>query len=145
MMFSLIFLIPIQALNYLTVFLNDNEVVLNDDYFFSIVNQNSDAFNFKPLTFNKNMAIQTVNPISNKILMSFDEMTNEEVDVAINKAELAFRIWKNYDYENRASLLNKVAKLLRAKKMELARLITLEMGKPIAQAEGEILLSADIS
>ncbi len=90
------------------------------------------------------MAIQTVNPISNKILMSFDEMTNEEVDVAINKAELAFRIWKNYDYENRANLLNKVAKLLRAKKMELARLITLEMGKPIAQAEGEILLCADI-
>jgi len=41
-------------------------------------------------------------------------------------------------------LLHKVAKLMRIKKSELAKTITLEMGKLLAQAEGEIDLSADI-
>ena len=38
-------------------FLDRHEVVLSDDYFLSISNQNSDAFNFSPLTFNKNMPV----------------------------------------------------------------------------------------
>ena len=38
-------------------FLSANEVVLSDGYFLSIANQNSDAFNFTPLTFNKNIPV----------------------------------------------------------------------------------------
>jgi succinate-semialdehyde dehydrogenase/glutarate-semialdehyde dehydrogenase len=54
-----------------------------------------------------------------------------------------FNSWKETSYEQRAQILQKVAALMREKEY-LAKIITLEMGKLIAQAEGEILLSADI-
>lgn len=90
------------------------------------------------------MAIQTVNPYNNKVVKSFEEMTDSEIDKSLTRATLTYEIWKKTSYEHRASLLHKVAKLMREKKESLARTITLEMGKLLAQAEGEIILSADI-
>jgi len=90
------------------------------------------------------MSIQTVNPNTNKTVKSFEEMTEKTVDAKVAKAHLAFTNWKETSYQQRANLLHKVAKLMRIKKSELAKTITLEMGKLLAQAEGEIDLSADI-
>jgi succinate-semialdehyde dehydrogenase/glutarate-semialdehyde dehydrogenase len=90
------------------------------------------------------MSIQTVNPNTNKTLKSFEEMTENTVDAKVAKAQTAFIDWKETSYQQRADLLHKVATLMRIKKSELAKTITLEMGKVIAQAEGEIDLSADI-
>ena len=72
------------------------------------------------------MAIQTTNPLNNKILKTFDEMTPAAVDQAIEKATHTFEQWKKTDYKERAALLYKVAGLLRAKKKDLAYLITLD-------------------
>ncbi|TKT86519.1 NAD-dependent succinate-semialdehyde dehydrogenase [Dyadobacter frigoris] len=90
------------------------------------------------------MAIQTVDPNTNELLKSFEEMSVFQVDEAISGAVSAFASWKKTSYEQRADLLHKVATLMRDQKQYLARLITMEMGKLIAQAEGEIKLSADI-
>ncbi len=90
------------------------------------------------------MSIKTINPVTNKVIKSFEEMTDSTVDSAVGKAVKAFDDWKHTSYEVRAKLLHKVASLMRAKKESLAQMITLEMGKLIAQAEGEIMLSADI-
>ncbi|CAN1564754.1 PutA NAD-dependent aldehyde dehydrogenases [Flavobacteriaceae bacterium] len=90
------------------------------------------------------MAIQTINPTTNKVVKSFDEMTVAAVDKAVANAAIAFEEWKQTDYQTRAQLLYTVAGLLRAKKNELAKLITLEMGKLLSHAEGEIKLSAEI-
>lgn len=90
------------------------------------------------------MSIQTVNPFTNKIEKSFDEMTDQALEAAVVQAELAFGNWKETDYKLRADLLHKVATLMRAKKNSLAKIITLEMGKLIAQSEGELELSANI-
>jgi len=90
------------------------------------------------------MPIQTINPNTNKTVKSFEEMTEKTVDAKVVKAHLAFTTWKQTSYQQRADLLHKVAKLMRIKKSELAKTITLEMGKLLAQAEGEIDLSADI-
>lgn len=90
------------------------------------------------------MSIQTVNPFTNKVEKSFDEMTDQELEAAVVKAETAYADWKETTYPQRAEMLHKVASLMRAKKQSLAKIITLEMGKLIAQAEGEIDLSADI-
>jgi succinate-semialdehyde dehydrogenase/glutarate-semialdehyde dehydrogenase len=90
------------------------------------------------------MSIQTVNPNTNKTVKSFEEMTENTVDAKVAKAQTAFIDWKETSYQQRADLLHKVATLMRIKKSELAKTITLEMGKVIAQAEGEIDLSADI-
>lgn len=90
------------------------------------------------------MSIQTVNPNTNKTVKSFEEMTEKVVDTKVASAQEAFSNWKETSYEHRANLLHKVATLMRVKKSELAKTITLEMGKLLAQAEGEIDLSADI-
>lgn len=90
------------------------------------------------------MAIQTINPFTNKVIRSFDEMTDESVDMLIAQSVKTFNSWKQTSYQQRAEILHKVAALMRDKKEHLAKIITLEMGKLIAQAEGEILLSANI-
>jgi len=90
------------------------------------------------------MPIQTVDPTTNKVVRSFEEMTAEAVEAAVAQAVTTFASWKNTSYMQRATLLHKVATLMRKKKESLAKTITLEMGKLISQAEGEIILSADI-
>ena len=90
------------------------------------------------------MSIQTVNPVTNKVVKSFEEMTDAAVNSAVAKAHKTYESWKKTSYANRAELLHKVATLMRQKKEALAKMITLEMGKLIAQAEGEIDLSATI-
>jgi succinate-semialdehyde dehydrogenase / glutarate-semialdehyde dehydrogenase len=90
------------------------------------------------------MPIQTINPATNKLVKSFEEMTAQAEDAAVAQASEAYISWKKTSYQQRASILHKVAALMRKKKESLSKLITLEMGKLIAQAEGEIDLSAAI-
>ena len=90
------------------------------------------------------MSIKTTNPATNKVEKTFTEMIDEDVDKAIAQSAETFEDWKKTDYKKRAEILHKVAGLLREKKKDLAKMITLEMGKLVAQAEGEIKLSAEI-
>ncbi|RAR47630.1 NAD-dependent succinate-semialdehyde dehydrogenase [Flavobacterium lacus] len=90
------------------------------------------------------MSIKTVNPNTNKTVKSFEEMSEKVIDAKVAKAQGAFTEWKESSYQQRADLLHKVATLMRTKKSVLAKTITLEMGKVITQAEGEIDLSANI-
>lgn len=90
------------------------------------------------------MAFQTINPTNNKVVKSFDERTDALVEIAVARAATTFEEWKLTDYQTRAQLLYTVAGLLRAKRKELAKIITLEMGKLFSHAEGEIKLSAEI-
>ncbi|MEZ7503873.1 aldehyde dehydrogenase family protein [Flavobacterium sp. Arc2] len=88
--------------------------------------------------------MQTVNPNTNKTVKSFKKMTEKTVDAKVAKSHLAYANWKETNYQQRAYLLSKVAKLMRINKSELAKTITLEMGKLFSEAEGEIDLSADM-
>ena len=90
------------------------------------------------------MSIQTTNPYTNKVVKTFDEIADVTLDQFVAQAETAFHDWKKTTYSVRANLLQKVAQLMKEKKSELAPLITLEMGKLIAQAEAEIDLSISI-
>jgi len=90
------------------------------------------------------MSIQTINPTTNKVIKSFAEMTEMQVNKAVEKASNVYGNWKKTDYKLRAALLHKVAGLLRDKKDIFAKMITLEMGKLLAHAEDEIKLSAEI-
>ena len=90
------------------------------------------------------MTIQTINPNTNKMVKSFKEMSEKTIDNKVEKAQMAFLDWRKTSYQQRAEMLHKVASLMRAKKSVLAKTITLEMGKLLAQAEAEIDLSANI-
>jgi succinate-semialdehyde dehydrogenase/glutarate-semialdehyde dehydrogenase len=90
------------------------------------------------------MPIQTINPFNNEVAKSFEEMSSTDVKVVISIADETFQSWRKTTFSERAALLHKVAQLMRAQKDHLAKLITLEMGKLLAQSYGEIELSADI-
>jgi succinate-semialdehyde dehydrogenase/glutarate-semialdehyde dehydrogenase len=90
------------------------------------------------------MSIKSTNPATNKVVQTFEEMTEPALEESIVKSVETFASWKKTPYSERAALLHKVAGLLRENKKDLAQLITLEMGKLLSQAEGEIKLSAEI-
>ena len=53
------------------------------------------------------MSIQTVNPVNNKVIKSFEEMTDSAVDKAVAQATSTFEIWKKTSYKHRSDLLHK--------------------------------------
>jgi len=62
------------------------------------------------------MPYQTINPVTNKVIKTFDEMTPAIVDKAVANVISAFATWKKSEYKGRAQLLYKVADLLRERK-----------------------------
>ncbi|MDQ3700041.1 MAG: NAD-dependent succinate-semialdehyde dehydrogenase, partial [Chloroflexota bacterium] len=73
-----------------------------------------------------------------EVLATYDEMSDAEVDRALGQAQQAFEHWRTTSFATRAETLRRAARYLRDHRDELARLATLEMGKPIAQAEAEV-------
>jgi succinate-semialdehyde dehydrogenase/glutarate-semialdehyde dehydrogenase len=90
------------------------------------------------------MAIQTVNPFNNQVIQEFEEISDKELQNKIEVAHQAYRSWKNTPIAERTALLLKVASIMRERKIELAQLITLEMGKLIKQSEGEVEMCASV-
>lgn len=90
------------------------------------------------------MTYQSVNPYNGKVLASFHRLTNKELEMAMDSAHNCFEDWKSRSFANRAIVLLKAAEIMRNDVDYFATLITLEMGKLIEQARGEVLLSADI-
>jgi succinate-semialdehyde dehydrogenase/glutarate-semialdehyde dehydrogenase len=84
------------------------------------------------------MSIQSINPYTLEKISSFEEMSENEIEVAIGKAHQTYQLWKFTSFEERAEVLLKVASIIKERKPELSKLITSEMGKLIKQAEYEI-------
>ena len=90
------------------------------------------------------MPYQSVNPYNGKILETFEEFTAEQIETALATAETCFEGWRQTSFAERALIVAEVAELMTAKVDELARLVTLEMGKRIGEARGEVEFSASI-
>jgi len=86
----------------------------------------------------------TVNPATGELVQGFETMSDAEADRALNRAHEAYLDWRGVDLKERAAVVGRVADLFRQNVNELAQLMTLEMGKPVLQAKGEIELSAAI-
>ncbi|CAM5280151.1 succinate-semialdehyde dehydrogenase [NADP(+)] [Streptomyces xanthochromogenes] len=86
----------------------------------------------------------TVNPATGETVAEFDAIEGEEVDARLEAANRAFDAWRRRPIEERAAVVGRAGALMRERKEELAQLITLEMGKLIAEARGEVDLAASI-
>ena len=86
----------------------------------------------------------SVNPATGERVSSLPWASEQEVDSAIALAEQGYRQWRTVSLEQRADALRKVGNALRARAEEMAQMISLEMGKPIAQARGEVTKSANL-
>lgn len=67
-----------------------------------------------------------------------------DLDDALTAADAGFRAWRAVAPEQRAAVLTKTAALIRERVEPIARLVTLEEGKPFAEAKGEVAASAGL-
>ncbi|HET7434817.1 MAG TPA: NAD-dependent succinate-semialdehyde dehydrogenase [Thermoanaerobaculia bacterium] len=84
------------------------------------------------------MSIATVNPATGETVATFEALTSGDVDLKLERAVEAFHINRARSFEERARFMNAAAAILERRAGELARLITLEMGKPIKAAVAEV-------
>ena len=84
------------------------------------------------------MAYQSVNPYDGKILKTFKELSDAQLDTALETASTCFKTWRHTTFAERAAVVAKAAAIMRARIDEFARPVTLEMGKLIDQARGEV-------
>ncbi len=84
------------------------------------------------------MSIHSINPATEEIIETFEPFTKEQINDALEQARRAFLQWRETSFAERSTCLHRVAKHLREHKAELARTATLEMGKPIVEAEAEV-------
>jgi len=90
------------------------------------------------------MTYQSVNPHTGKLLKRFEHFSDAQLEKSLAAADQAQRSWKLKSYAQRAVIVNKAAALLHAHVDDFARLATLEMGKRIDEARGEVKFSGDI-
>jgi succinate-semialdehyde dehydrogenase/glutarate-semialdehyde dehydrogenase len=90
------------------------------------------------------MPYRSVNPATGEVIKVFAEFTDNQVQNALAAANEAFRTWAARPFSERSRIIGRAAQILRARKEELARLATLEMGKRIAEGRSEVELSASI-
>ncbi|MCX5383415.1 NADP-dependent succinic semialdehyde dehydrogenase [Streptomyces sp. NBC_00083] len=83
------------------------------------------------------MAIATVNPATGETLKSFGAMGPEEVERRLATAETAFASYRTTSFAERARLVLRAAGLLDGDRDDIARTMTLEMGKPVGAARAE--------
>jgi succinate-semialdehyde dehydrogenase/glutarate-semialdehyde dehydrogenase len=90
------------------------------------------------------MEYQSVNPFDNKVVKSFAEISDKELEAKIAAATACFAAWKHKSYVERAKIVEKAATLLHDRIDQFAHTMTLEMGKRISEAKGEIEFSSQI-
>ena len=84
------------------------------------------------------MSLQSINPTTGEVLETFIETSSREIEQILHKAQAAFLGWRTQPLSERAALMREAAGSLRGRKEECARMMALEMGKPIAQGEAEV-------
>ncbi len=91
-----------------------------------------------------NQTYDVINPATEELIGKASKATPKDVDNALNSANRGLEVWKNTAPWQRSYTLRKIADKMREKQDILAKWMTLEVGKPFAEAKGEVGASADI-
>ncbi|WP_147822510.1 NAD-dependent succinate-semialdehyde dehydrogenase [Salidesulfovibrio onnuriiensis] len=86
--------------------------------------------------------IQSMNPATGQVVETFDEWSEDQTRGALDDVAAAWKPWSATSLSERAAILRRTAEILREKRVELADLMALEMGKPVTQGRLEIDKSA---
>ena len=85
-----------------------------------------------------------LNPATGQALAQLPHATTADLDRALASAAAAFPTWRRTSAYDRGRILKRAADLIRERKAAIARVMTLEQGKPLAESEGEIAYAADV-
>ena len=87
--------------------------------------------------------LEIINPATEEVIGKVSHARKEDLDLALKAADNAFNQWKHVSAYDRSKILRKAADLVRSRADKIAMLMTLEQGKPLAEAKGETLGAAD--
>ncbi len=88
--------------------------------------------------------IDVVNPATEEVLGTLAHASTADLDEVLDWAAKGFAVWRKLSAHERAKLMRKAADLLRERLDKIAALMTLEQGKPLAEAKTELAGSADV-
>ncbi len=83
------------------------------------------------------MTLKSVNPATNEVIGNYEEMTHREVSDVLKNVHMTFTEWKYSSFAQRKELMKNAADILRKRKKEFGKIMSLEMGKPFPQAIAE--------
>jgi len=84
-----------------------------------------------------------LNPANESVLAFLPHATEKDLEDALESAQRGFKIWRDTPVQKRASILHKTADLIEERSEQIARIITMEQGKPLREAQGEILRTVE--
>lgn len=83
------------------------------------------------------MPIASINPTTGETLKAFEALSKAQIEEKLQRASDTFRTYRETSFAERAKMMTRAAEILETEKHDLARIMTLEMGKPIKGAVGE--------
>ena len=91
-----------------------------------------------------NETYDVINPATEEVIGQASKAGEEDVNKALKSAEKGLEVWRNTPPWERSKIIRKIADLMREKKETLGKWLTLEVGKPLSEAAGEVGGGADI-
>jgi len=85
-----------------------------------------------------------INPATGQAIGKVAFAATADLDRALDAAQRGFDAWRRIPANERAATMRRAAGLLRERAADIARILTLEQGKPFVEARGEVLAGADI-
>ncbi|KJV27333.1 succinate-semialdehyde dehydrogenase [Aquitalea magnusonii] len=104
--------------------------------------KNSSFINGKWYNAASGKTINVINPATNEVLGSVPDCDGSDTKLAIDAADKALKVWSKFTSHQRAEYLRKWHDLMLEHADDLALIMTLEQGKPLAEAKGEVLYGA---
>jgi succinate-semialdehyde dehydrogenase/glutarate-semialdehyde dehydrogenase len=89
-------------------------------------------------------AIPVINPATGAEIGRLPVASDDDLRAALEAAAHGFERWRNLSPLDRSQILRGAAALLRQRSSEIARTMTLEQGKPLAESTGELIATAEI-
>ena len=90
------------------------------------------------------MTYHSLNPFNGELVKSFEGLNEPQLESKIAAAQSCFETWRHKSYAERATIIAKAGEMLHKDADRFARIMTMEMGKRIAEARGEVEFSARI-
>jgi len=92
------------------------------------------------------MPYQTINPFNNKLIKEYQTHNDKQVEEALATAHALYKSdWAQGDIQQRVKVLHKLSDIMSSRVDELAKVVSVEMGKLIEQSRGEVQICADIA
>ncbi len=88
--------------------------------------------------------IDVVNPATGDKIGTVPHAALSDLDRALEAADKGFKVWRKISAYDRSKVMRKAADILRERADNIARLLTMEQGKPFAEAKGEVMAGADV-